>query len=170
MPFARQNWVAGNQFTPVISESIDFGISPLAIPDGSTLVRTWVAVRFNMFGTGTLPPEFVNETGPFIWGVCLCDDTRGNPGIFAENDDVDWMWRDMVQWGPSVATVPDLSATPQWTRAAIGGTGGEGSAGQRIVHGLGASIHFSLNLPHVFGNAPAGLLYEIFVHALFMLH
>lgn len=166
MPKARQNFVIGNQFTPVISFEEDVLVPNTSIPPNSTLNRTWIDVRFNQFGTGTLPPEFLNKTGPVIWGLCLIDDSTGSPGVHAEDDSVDWLWREMVAWGPSVATVPDLSSTPQWMRASQSATGLRDGHGQRTRGSSNTFFHFCINLPTVFGNAPDGVLFEVFVHSL----
>lgn len=158
-------WEA-NQFTAQVSGEVDFLVPDSDFPDGSTLNRTWVDVRFNQFGVGTVPPEFVNQTGPILWGVTLTNDSTGSPGIHAEDDSFDWLWREMVSWGPPVATVPDLSADPQWVRASQSPSGWRSSKGQRKRDSSTTHLHFCFNVPTVFGSTPQGVYYEFFVHTL----
>lgn len=163
---ARQSWVAGNQFTPETNSATDFEVNSFLIPVGSTLNRTWVDVRFNQFGTNDLPPEFVNQTGPLIWGICMVDEDRSDPGVFAEDDAIDWIWREMVRYDAPVATVPDASAEKQWVRSAKGGTGPEGSQGQRKMNHATTFLHWCFDIPTTFGSSPRGHLWEVFVHTI----
>lgn len=166
MPKRRLSFTSANQFTPTTSGEVDILVPLTPFQDGATLNRTWIDVRWNQFGTGTVPPEFVNETGPLIWGLTLTNDTTGSPGIHAEDDSFDWLWREMVAYGPPVATVPDLSADTQWVRASMSPSGWRSSKGQRKRDSSTTHLHFCWNIPTVFGSPPAGHLYELFVHTL----
>lgn len=170
MPYARQSWEAGNQFEAVTNFEVDFEVDSFFIPVGSTLTRTWIDVRFNQFGQGIEPPEFLNQTGPFIWGVCYVDPTKENPGVNADDDAVDWLWREMVVWGPSIPNPNAITGDSQWMRVAAPPPGQRDSKGQRTIQEFPAFIHFALNLPHINGDPPNGLHYEIFVHTLWLIH
>jgi hypothetical protein len=162
----RLSLYSGDQFSALTSVEVDWLIPLDTFPVGSTLNRTWIDVRFNQFGTGTLPPEFLNMCGPWIWGLCYTDDTTGSPGIHAEDDSVDWLWREMVVWGPPVVSPDDSGGDHQWVRASQGAGGLRDGKGQRTIRLPDSHLHWCLNLPSLFSNPPYGLYYELFVHTL----
>jgi hypothetical protein len=168
--YKRAGWVEGNQFSPSNDLSIDLPINTSFIPIGSTLVRTWIDVRFNQFGIGTEPPEIINQTGPWIWGVCYIDDSHTSPAQHAEDDTIDWLWREMVVWQAPVQSPNAITGDSQWIRASSPPPGLRDSKGQRILGDTHPALHFALNRPLVTSDPPPGLLFEIFVHALFLQH
>lgn len=170
MPMVRAGFVSANQFTASTELAVDWEINTARIPVGSTLTRTWIDVRFNQRDVGTEPPEFRNSTGPHIWGLCFFDDASDDPGVNAEDDSIDWLWREMVVWGPPTLSPNTLTGDPQWVRAAGGTPGLRDSKGMRTMRQAPAFMHWCHNLPTVFGDTPIGLYYEIFVHTLWLVH
>ena len=166
MTFKRQSWVEGNQFSPSVNISIDMPINAGVIPLGSTLVRTWIDVRFNQYGVGSEPPELSNRCGPYIWGVCYVDDSTTNPIEHAEDDNVDWLWREMVVWDAPVQSPNAITGDPQWIRVSSPLPGWRNSKGQRLELDHHPAMHFAMNVPTTFSDTPLGVLFELFVHTL----
>jgi len=166
MVMKRQSFYSANQFTPQVQGEVDWLIGLDDIPAGSRLERTWVDVRFNQFGTGTLPPEFTNVTGPILWGVCLFDDSHASPGTSADDNTADWLWREMVAWDAPAVGPDTLTPEHTWVRASTGATGLRDSKGRRDRDFSNCYVHFCWNTPGLFGNSPIGVLYEVFIHQL----
>lgn len=166
VPKKRFSCWSANQFTPEENHEQDFLLGT-GFPIGSKLLRTWIDVRFNQFGVGTLPPEFVNMTGPWVWGVCMLDESSGTPGILATDDDFDWVWREMITFGPSTVAPDDTGGDHLWSRCTIGQPGMRSSKGERVLRHPNNMVHFCWNLADTFGSTPYGLFYEVFIHQLY---
>lgn len=170
MATQRQSWVHGNQFTASSSTSVDFEVNTANIPVGSTLERTWVDVRFNRIGQGTEPEELLNHCGPFIWGLCFFDDAADDPGDLAEDDGIDWLWREMIAFGPPIPNPNAITGDPQWVQASQSPTGWRNSKGRRLIRQAPCFLHWCFNIPNLFSSAPIGLHWEVFVHTLWTVH
>lgn len=170
MPLVRASFVSANQFTATTQDEVNWAINTALIPVGSTLKRTWIDVRFNQRDAGSEPPEFRNTTGPHIWGLCFFDDAADDPGTLAEDDSIDWLWREMVVWGPPVQSPNAITGASQWVRAASPPPGLRDSRGQRLIRQAPCYMHWCHNVPTQFGDTPLGLYYEIFVHTLWDTH
>ena len=167
MAKVRQSWANGNHFSPATQADVDFEINTFIVPVGSTLNRTWIDVAFERHDIGTEPPEFVNRSSPQFWGLCYYDDPANNPGTFAEDDDIDWLWREGVTWGPATWGPGLLGGDPHWQQVSVGGTGFRDSKGQRKINASPAFLHWCFDIPTITSDTPIGCGWEITVHALF---
>lgn len=163
----REAWVHANQFSPSLRAEVDFPINAFSVPVGSTLKRTWVDVRFNRIGLGTEPPEFINQTGPTVWGLCYTDDVTTNPGTDSMAEGIDWLWREMVVFGPAVRCDNSITGDPQWMEVAQPTPGWRSSKGQRKRNNDPAYMHWCFDTPSLFSTGQLGISWEVFVHALF---
>jgi hypothetical protein len=166
MAKVRASWTNGNQFSPSQNAEVDFEVNTFLIPVGSTLNRTWIDVRFNRHGEGTEPPEFINQCGPYMWGLCFYDDAANNPGVFAEDDDIDWLWREMITFGPAIQEPNAITSDPQWMQVSVGPTGLRDSKGQRKLNQAPAFLHWCFDLPNSFSSTAPGISWEVMVHTI----
>jgi hypothetical protein len=120
----------------------------------------------NRHGEGTEPPEFINQCGPYMWGLCFYDDAANNPGVFAEDDDIDWLWREMITFGPAIQEPNAITSDPQWMQVSVGPTGLRDSKGQRKLNQAPAFLHWCFDLPNSFSSTAPGISWEVMVHTI----